>query len=118
VEKGLRKKLASQVYYFSQEDGKITGLDYNCLAEFQMNGNEFLATLKYTLDLRLNGNRCPFALGGHTGIYASGYESEPAILIPVRERQKAIEDFLDYALSKPNVYVTSPIKVIDWMRSG
>jgi len=117
VEKRLRKKCASRQSYFSQEDGKITGLDYNCFVEFLMTGEEFLATLKYTLDLRLEGNRAPFVLGAHSAIYALGYESEPEIKIPESERRKAIEDFLDYALSKPEVYIVSPVKIIEWMKN-
>ena len=117
IKKGLREKCFLQRSYFSQNNGKISGLDYNCLVEFQMTGEEFLATLKYTLDLRLQGNRAPFVLGAHTGIYAMEYESEPEIKIPETERRKAIEDFLDYALSKPEVHIVSPKKIIEWMRN-
>jgi len=117
IAKGLRKKCARLQSYFNEDDGKITGLDYNCLVEFQMSGEEFLATLKYTLDLRLAGNRAPFVFGGHTGIYSQEYDSEPPIKISEKERQKVIEDFLDYALAKGEVFVVSPIKIIEWMRN-
>ena len=117
IPKGFRKKLAETRNYFSENDGKVCGLDYNCLAEMQMTGEEFLATLKYSLDLRLKGNRAPFILGAHTGIYALEYDSNPVIKVSVRDRQKAIEDFLDYALSKPEVFVVSPQKVIAWMKN-
>jgi len=117
IKKGLRKKCKLQRDYFSEDDGKISGLDYNCLVEFQMTGAEFLATLKHTLDLRLEGNRAPFALGAHSGIYAQLYDSDPVIKIPESERRKAIEDFLDYARSKPEVYIVSPIKIIEWMKN-
>jgi len=117
VEKGLRKKFASEQYYFSESDGKICGLDYNCLADFQMTADELLATLKYTLDLRLKGNRAPFIFGAHTAIYALEYESDPTIKISEQERRRAIEEFLDYALSKSEVYIVSPIKVIEWMKN-
>jgi hypothetical protein len=112
----LRKKYAETQDYFNESDGKITGFDYNCFVEFQMTADELLATLKHTLDLRLEGNRAPFTFGGHTGIYVDGYQSEPRIKIPVKERRRAIEEFLDYALSKPEVRVVSPIKIIEWMR--
>lgn len=118
IPKGLRKKCASVQHYFSETGGKVCGLDYNCLAEMQMTGAEFLATLKYSLDLRLESNRAPFIFGTHTGIYALEYDSNPVIQISIRERQKAIEDFLDYALSKPEVYVVSPRKVVEWMQKA
>jgi hypothetical protein len=117
IKKGLRKKCVTERNYFSESSGKITGFDYNCLVEFQMTGDEFAATLKHTLDLRLEGNRAPFMFGGHTGIYSLDYESEPVIKIPEQERRKAIEDFLDYALGKPEVYIVSPVKIIEWMRN-
>jgi len=117
VSKGFRKKCFTEKNYFDESDGKLTGFDYNCLAEFQMSGVEFSATLKYTLDLRLEGNRAPFVLGGHTGIYSLEYQSDPTIKIPEQERRNAIEDFLDYANAKPQVFIVSPIKIIEWMRN-
>ncbi|MCL2209134.1 MAG: polysaccharide deacetylase family protein [Treponema sp.] len=117
VKKGLRKKCASLRDYFSEDDGKISGLDYNCLVEFLMTGEEFLATLKYSLDLRLEGNRAPFFLGAHSGIYALDYDSDPVITISENERRKAIEDFLDYAQSKPEVIIASPLRIIEWMKN-
>ncbi|MDR0324042.1 MAG: polysaccharide deacetylase family protein [Treponema sp.] len=117
VKKGLRKKCASLNDFFNERDGKITGFDYNTFVPFQMTADEFIATLKHTLDLRINGNRAPFFVGGHTGIYAQGYESEPEILISEHERRRVIEEFLDYALGKPEVFIAAPIKIIDWMRN-
>ncbi|MDR0304813.1 MAG: polysaccharide deacetylase family protein [Chitinispirillales bacterium] len=117
VAKGLRKKYAELQTYFNEADGKITGFDYNCWVEFQMTADEFLATMKYTLDLRLSGNRAPFVLGGHTGIYSQDYDSEPTVKVSEQERRRAIEEFLDYAQTKPEVYIISPIKIIEWMRN-
>jgi hypothetical protein len=114
---GLRDRCHGHRDYFSVEDGKISGFDYNCLSEFQMSGDEFAATLKYTLDLRLTGNRAPFVIGAHTGIYAKEYDSDPVIQISEEERRMAIESFLDYALTKPQVRVAAPSTVIEWMRS-
>jgi hypothetical protein len=69
---------------------------------------EFLAILKYTLDLRLEGNRAPFMVGGHTALY-------PAI---DPGRRRAIEEFIDYALSKPEVRFVTPLQLIGWMRGA
>lgn len=100
---------------FDIQQGKITGLDYNCLVEYAMTADEFLATLMYTLDLRLAGNRAPFAFGGHTDVYARGYDFCPNITIA--ERRIVLEKFLDYALSKPMVRVVSQKELVTWMQN-
>ena len=86
---------------------KITGLDWNVLEAAKCTGPEFLAILKHTLDLRLAGNRAPFMVGGHTELYP----------LDKPDRRKAIEDFVAYALSKPEVrFVTGP-QLIGWLRA-
>lgn len=87
---------------------KISGLDWNVLEAAKCDGPEFLAILKYTLDLRLEGNRAPFMVGGHTALYPS---SDPG-------RRRAIEEFVDYALSKPEVRFVTPIQLVEWMRKA
>jgi hypothetical protein len=114
VEPGLRSRLQAVQSWFDVGSGKITGFDYNLWVSFKMNKAEFLATLKYTLDQRLKGNRAPFLLGTHTDYYSSKYTAAPNA--SVEERQEAIEEFLDYALSKPVVRVVSHKKVLDWIR--
>ena len=80
-----------------------------------MNTTEFAATLKYTLDLRLQGNRAPLLFGMHSDYYSSKYE---APLIPSwRERQQAVEEFIDYALSRPEVRIVSNRQLLDWLRN-
>lgn len=86
---------------------KITGLDWNVFEAAKCTGPEFLAILKHTLDRRLAGNRAPFMVGGHTELYPT---DKP-------DRRKAIEDFVAYALSKPEVrFVTGP-QLIEWLRA-
>ncbi len=100
---------------FDTAEGKITGLDYNCLAMFNMSAEEWLATLKYTLDLRIAGNRAPFLFGGHTDVYADGYDICPNISIA--DRRRVLEEFFQYALTKPMVRVVSYNKIIDWLEN-
>ena len=120
IKPGFRSRLDSYKYTtdpdneFDMSDGKITGLDYNCLVMFGMNKAEFLGTLKHTLDLRLAGNRAPFSFGGHSDVYATGYDICPNITIA--ERREAIEEFLAYANSKPAVVITSGANIIRWMQ--
>lgn len=114
IKKGLRKRLKSEIDWFDVNSGKITGLDYNLWIPFKMDKSEFLATLKYTLDLRYNGNRCPFTFGAHSEIYSHAYKHE--IKATVRERQEAIEEFIDYALKLDDVRVVSHKQILNWIR--
>ena len=81
-----------------------------------MSGPEVAATLKHTLDLRLKGNRAPFMFGAHTDYYSAATDWV-APHTTVEERRAAIEDFVDYALSKEDVRVVSMKTIFDWMRS-
>lgn len=112
---GLRAKLKTVVTWFEVGNGKITGFDYNLWVDFKLTKAEFLAVMKHTLDLRLAGNRAPFMLGAHTDIYAGPYTA--SMNATVRERQEAIEEFLRYALSKPQVRVSSVKQILDWVRN-
>lgn len=115
VPSGLRARLQARQSWFDVEAGKITGFDYNLWVSFAMTKAEFLATLKYTLDQRLAGNRAPFMFGAHTDYYSSKYTAVPnASLL---ERQQAIEELIDYARSKPMVRVTSNKQILDWVRN-
>jgi peptidoglycan/xylan/chitin deacetylase (PgdA/CDA1 family) len=116
VEPGLRAKLAKGKKEYKPEDGKITGIDWNLWVEFQMSKPEFLATLKYSLDLRCTGNRCPFLLGTHSDIYSNSYPDTIANATP-QQRRDALAEFLSYALSKPQVRVASMKEVLDWLRN-
>lgn len=99
---------------YNPEDGKITGLDYNMFVSFKMNKKEFLATMKYTFDLRLKGNRCPFLFGAHSDFYAPWFNLAPNIT--PKEMREAVEEFLDYVLSFDMVEVVSTDKVLDWIK--
>ena len=115
VPTGLRDKMHALASWFSVESGKITGLDYNLFVQFKMTKAEFLATMKYTLDLRLEGNRAPMTFGAHSDVFSSKYTAAPNATVD--ERQQAIEEFIDYALSKPEVRVVSGKQLLDWVRN-
>ena len=76
--------------------------------------DEVVATLKYTLDLRLEGNRAPFMFGAHSDTYSSEGESTPGATL--EERQEAIEEFIQYALEKPEVRIVPIRDILSWMR--
>lgn len=112
VQPGLRSRVgaALKVSYggSGEPTDRITGLDWNVLEAAKCDGPEFLAILKHTLDLRLEGNRAPLMIGGHTALYPA---KKP-------DRRRAIEEFVDYALSKPEVRFVTPIQLVGWMRGA
>lgn len=109
---GLRARIgaALKVAYgggSGEPTDKITGLDWNVLEAAKCDGPEFLAILKYTLDLRLAGNRAPFMVGGHTALYPA---DKP-------DRRRAMEDFIAYALTKPEVRFVTGKQLLAWLRA-
>lgn len=113
---GLRDRLNSRVSWdWDTTAGKITGLDYNMFWLFKMTKDEFVATMKYTLDLRLQGNRAPFMFGAHSDYYASKKGDSPNATY--LERQQALQEFVEYALSKQEVRMVPVQKVVDWMKN-
>jgi len=115
LEPGFRDRLAKRVDYFNPKDGKITGFDWNLWVAFSMTKQEVLATLKYSFDERLAGNRAPFHLGLHSDIYSDGYESLPNST-PF-ERQEALRELLDYIQAKPESRIVSFRDLLKWINA-
>lgn len=105
VSTGLRQRLKNRQAKFDVNSGKITGFDWNIFFDYKMTKEEALATLKYSFDLRMAGNRAPFTFGTH-----SNYYSDPM-------RQAVLEEFLDYVLTKPDVRVVTTKMLVDWLRN-
>jgi peptidoglycan/xylan/chitin deacetylase (PgdA/CDA1 family) len=119
---GLRADLKRRQAWFSEESGLITGFDYNLWAStavggFAMSKDEVVATLKYTLDQRLAGNRAPFLFGAHTDYYVAAWNGNAAGTPADADRRAAIEEVLDYAASKPEVEIVTYRHVLDWVRN-
>lgn len=115
VPAGFRSRLKKLQPWFDEKEGKITGFDFNLWVGFQMSKAEFLATLKYTFDLRMRGNRAPFLFGAHTDYYNSKYVA--AMSTTVTERQQAVEEFIRYVLSKPEARVVPMKNILEWCRN-
>ncbi|MBN2801705.1 MAG: polysaccharide deacetylase family protein [Deltaproteobacteria bacterium] len=115
---GLRTKMLKDVSYFGIEDGKVTGLDWNMVAgdEFSMNKAEVVATLKYTLDLRLKGNRAPFVWGAHTPNFSLDNTDFNPPNITILELREALEEFITYALSKKDVIIIPQKDILQWIQ--
>lgn len=82
---------------------------------FRMSRAEFVATMKYTLDLRLQGNRAPLVFSAHSDYYASKWT--PAIPSTLADRQAALTELIDYAASQPAVRITTARAALDWIRN-
>lgn len=117
-EPGLRQRVPTDMAapsFYEASTGRIAPLDVTLFVDAGLSPAEVLATLKYTLDLRLLGNRAPFIFIAHTHVYAQNYGAAPKAP-EAAARQKAIEDFVRYALEKPVVRLRPVADVIDWMR--
>lgn len=114
VEPGLRKRIADRTPEYDRTDGKIIGLDWDMFVTYSMNKAECLASLKYTLDQRLKGNRCPLLFGGHTDLYS---ENNPfPKRITAQERREVLEEFTLWALEKPDVRLAAPADILQWLK--
>lgn len=97
----------------------VTGFDSSILT--QAYGTEFAGMLKMGLDYRLTsqGNHAPYTIGLHSDTYSDENASakinyDPRMSLP--DRRKALSDFIDYAMAKPNVRFVSAKQLIQWMR--
>jgi hypothetical protein len=115
VPRGLRQRLHRVRRYFDPADGKITGFDWNLWVEFGMTAPEVVATVRYTLDRRLAGNRAPLTLGTHSDLYSEQYGDD--LPTTAEERRRALAAILDDALARPDARVVTTRQLVDWLRA-
>jgi hypothetical protein len=115
VPPGLRALLQQRQNYFDPAAGKVTGMDWNLWCEFATTPAEFLAILKYTLDLRLSGNRCPLTIGLHSELYSDKQDTKD-LNATVEERRAALSEFFAYVLQLPQVRVVDHKELLDWLQ--
>ncbi|MGM0461377.1 MAG: polysaccharide deacetylase family protein [Fibrobacterota bacterium] len=113
-ETGLRDFMQSVIDW--ESNGKITGLDYNMWAPgdhggFELNKEQSLATLRYTLDKKYSGNRTPLTLGMHSQFY---FEEDKFANISNTEQREFLEEFIDYALTLEDVRIVSAQEFLRW----
>jgi peptidoglycan/xylan/chitin deacetylase (PgdA/CDA1 family) len=112
---GLRDDLKRRKDYFDVEAGKVTGMDWNLWCEFSMTPAEFLATVNYTLELRLQGNRCPLTIGLHSELY-SDRQGTSECRTAVAERRAALEQLVESVQRHEAVRVVSSRELLGWLR--
>jgi len=111
------------VYTFNrimeQMAATVTGFDFNLWTKNQSEaGFAFADVLKQSLDQRLAGNRSPFAVGLHTDVYSQHNQDANATWsnFSFEARRQALGDFIEYALTKPEVRLVTYRQLIGWMR--
>ena len=114
VAPGLRTTLKTRQDYFDAGAGKITGMDWNLWCEYGMTPAEFLATITYTLELRLAGNRCPLTIGLHSELYSDRQDTGEC-RTPVVERRIALAALVDYLFQQDAVRVVSSRELVRWL---
>ncbi len=114
VAPGLRATLKARRDYFDADAGKITGMDWNLWCDFDMTPAEFLATIKYTLELRLAGNRCPLTIGLHSELYSDRQDTSEC-RTPVAERRAALIALVDYLFRLDAVRVVTSRELVRWL---
>ena len=112
------------VYTFNKISGQmastVTGFDFNLWTKSQSEASfSYAEVLKQSLDQRLQGNRSPFAVGLHTDVYSEFNEDANTTWsnFSFEARRQALADFIDYALSKPEVRLVTYRQLIGWMRN-
>lgn len=101
------KNLGATAAAPNQRSCKVTGFDYNQWYQFGVTGQEFTQLLRYNLDQRIKGNHAPLTIGMHANYYGP---EEP-------EHSKALLDFIDYALTLPQVRFVSSAELVEWMKN-
>lgn len=114
VNYSIRDKIKSNQKWFDTSVGKYTMFDVNFWNNAKLNDKDALAIMKYNLDLRLASNRAPLMIGAHSENYASKTNASFPNVPAARDRQVVIEEFIKYALTKPEVRVVPGKDIIEW----
>ena len=95
---------------------QIAGFDSTAYGTVGMSATDFYNSLVWALDLRLEpgDNRSPLTIGVHSDTYSSQHTGYDAVA-SLAQRRQVIIDFLDYALTHPDVRIVSTRQVIEWM---
>ena len=115
-EAGLRQRMAARGV-----GGKVIGMDFPLLVDVGISGDEMRAILSYNLDLHLEGNRAPLVFVAHAHLYAFSnpqHNPDTPSLAERDARWKGLADFIDYALSKPEVRIVAAGDVVTWMEEA
>jgi hypothetical protein len=86
--------------------------------EGNLSKEQALTILKANLDSRLKGERAPLIFVGHTQIMADAADAEMKWQTTAKDRREFYREFLEYAVSLPEVKVVSNIELVDWLNAN
>jgi len=94
----------------------MAGFDSTAFGTLGKSGPDFYNSMKWALDLRLEpgDNRAPLTVGLHSDTYSAVHKGYGA---PLEARRKALVDFIDYALTRPEVRFVTAVELLEWMSS-
>lgn len=121
VPKGFRDRMKKTQSWFDTSNGYITGFDWNLWFAFGMTKAEFVATMEYSFDLALNGNRAPFTLGMHSDIYTERYSTDNVggddiVNSTGKDRQEALKAVVEYMAAKADTRFVTGVELLQWLR--
>lgn len=113
-------------------DGKITGFDFNLFILWGMTKENWLATMKNSINLRAEGGKAPLLYGAHTDYYAPIYDH--AVLLSDfnklsyglnitegwntwQTRKEAMVEFRDWAIADKDCHFVTMSHLIEEMKS-
>lgn len=117
VEHSIRDKIAAAIPWFDADVGKFESADYNLFYQAGLNAEEVLAILKYSFDLRIEGNRAPFTFLGHSAYYDGAIDSWNPVATTFEDRRYVLSEFISYALNHDDVRIVSHNELLDWMEA-
>ena len=121
INNGKDASIREEPMVASQWDGKVTGFDFNAWILFGMDSIMFEKTLRNSLDRRMAGNKAPMEIGAHNDYHSPIYDHGTLLnafnknsygLVITKKwntwetRQRGMENFVDYALSKGAIFLT------------
>jgi hypothetical protein len=111
--KGVFKKNYGENDWFN---GYIGGLDWDMWNTAEMDCEQTINSLMYTLKKTLEGNRAPFTVGLHSQFYFEPKEIDFPRILP-QQRRDFFEEFVRQASQLKNVFFVSSDMVIRWMQN-
>lgn len=112
-----------------KNNGIVEGVDVMMFIQWGMTKDQWLETMKYTLDLRLQNNKAPFIYSANTDIYTVIYDKlflnrddimstygQALSWNTYRDRIEAMEQFRDYANAAGAKFITHK-SLVDSLKS-